>query len=80
MLEINAHPSRLDVDDITAARAKELGIPLVINTDSHAVTGFDVLQYGVHQARRAGLEAADVANTLGPDAFRQLLQRRRPPR
>jgi DNA polymerase (family 10) len=80
MLEINAHPSRLDVDDITAARAKELGIPLVINTDSHAVTGFDVLQYGVHQARRAGLEAADVANTLAPDAFRQLLQRRRPPR
>jgi len=78
LLEINAHPSRLDVDDITAARARELGIPIVINTDAHSVTGFDVLQYGVHQARRAGLEARHVANTLSAGDFRKLLQQRRP--
>ncbi len=77
MMEINAHPSRLDLDDVLAASAKTLGIPLVISTDAHSVNGFDVMQYGVYQARRAGLEAADVANTRPWHEFRQLLHRRR---
>lgn len=75
MLEINAHPSRLDLDDIHAAAAKDRGIPIVINTDSHSTQGFDVMQYGVFQARRAGLEAKDVANTESFDVFRKRLKR-----
>lgn len=74
MLEINAHPSRLDLDDIHAAAAKDHGIPIVISTDSHSVNGFDVLQYGVDQARRAGLTCADVANTRSLSNFRKLLK------
>ena len=72
-LEINAHPSRLDLDDIHAAAAKDRGIPIVINTDAHSTAGFDVMQYGIFQARRAGLEAKDVANTLTLAEFRKLL-------
>ena len=74
MMEINAHPSRLDLDDIHAAAAKDLGIPIVISTDSHSVNGFEVLQYGVDQARRAGLTKQDVANTRSLKEFRKLLK------
>lgn len=62
-LEINAHPSRLDLDDLYARRARELGIPVSINTDSHSEEDFDNLFYGVATARRAGLTKADVINT-----------------
>ena len=74
MMEINAHPSRLDLNDVNAAAAKDLGIPIVISTDSHSVNGFEVLEYGVDQARRAGLNKADVANTLELAEFRKLLK------
>ncbi|MCA9058849.1 MAG: DNA polymerase/3'-5' exonuclease PolX, partial [Planctomycetaceae bacterium] len=75
MMEINAHPKRLDLDDINAAAAKDHGIPIVISSDSHSVNGFDVLQYGVDQARRAGLTRDDVANTRTLAQFRKLLKR-----
>ena len=74
MMEINAHPSRLDLDDIHAAAAKDHGIPIVISTDAHSVNGFEVLEYGVDQARRAGLTADDVANTKSLEEFRRLLK------
>ena len=61
-LEINAHWSRLDLDDMHARRAKELGIPIGINTDAHSEADFDVLFYGVATARRAWLEPKDVIN------------------
>ena len=75
MMEINAHFKRLDLDDIHAAAARDLGIPIVISTDSHSVNGFDVLQYGVDQARRAGLTKSDVANTKSWTQFQKLLKR-----
>ncbi|WP_298867629.1 DNA polymerase/3'-5' exonuclease PolX [uncultured Gimesia sp.] len=74
MMEINAHPMRLDIDDIHAAKAKELGIPIVINTDAHSVKGLEVMQYGVYQARRAGLTKKDVANTKTWKQFYNLLK------
>lgn len=74
MMEINAHPKRLDLDDIHASAARDLGIPIVISTDSHSVNGFDVMQYGVDQARRAGLTRADVANTRSLQEFKKLLK------
>ncbi|MGC8855886.1 MAG: DNA polymerase/3'-5' exonuclease PolX, partial [Anaerolineae bacterium] len=61
-LEINAHPSRLDLDDVYARRAKEMGIPLSINTDAHSEADFDLLFYGVAIARRAWLTPEDVIN------------------
>lgn len=74
MMEINAHPSRLDLSEIHAAAARDLGIPIVISTDAHSTDGFDVMQYGVDQARRAGLTRDDVANTRTAAEFRRLLR------
>lgn len=74
LMEINAHPARLDLNEIHAARAKDLGIPIVINTDTHSTSGFDVLKWGVCQARRAGLTKKDVANTRTLAQFRKLLR------
>ncbi|REJ72021.1 MAG: DNA polymerase/3'-5' exonuclease PolX [Planctomycetota bacterium] len=74
LMEINAHPSRLDLDDVYAASAKRHGIPVVINTDAHSTSGLDVMQYGVYQARRAGLEKKDVANTRTLKQFQRLLR------
>ena len=62
-MEINAHPSRLDLDDIFARRARELGVLLSINTDAHSESDLDMLHYGVAIARRAWLEPKDVINT-----------------
>ena len=77
LLEINANPCRLDLDDVHAAAAKALGIPLVIDTDAHSVSNLDLMEYGVFQARRAGLEKQDVANTRTAAQFRRLLRRNR---
>jgi DNA polymerase (family 10) len=74
MMEINAHPSRLDLDDVHAAAARDRGIPIVISTDAHSTTGFGVMRYGVNQARRAGLEKQDVANTRTFKQFCKLLR------
>jgi DNA polymerase (family 10) len=74
LLEINAHWNRLDLDDLHAAQAKSHGIPIVIDTDAHSVAGLGVMEYGIDQARRAGLAAQDVANTRPLRAFRKLLK------
>lgn len=74
MMEINAHRSRLDLDDVHAAAAKDFGIPIVISTDAHSVHGFAEMQNGINQARRAGLTVDDVANTRNFDEFRQLIR------
>ena len=62
-LEINAHPSRLDLDDIYARRAVEMGIRLSINTDAHSDSDLDLLHFGVATARRGWVKAEDVINT-----------------
>jgi DNA polymerase (family 10) len=78
LLEINANPERLDLDDIQARAAKERGIKIVIDTDAHSPHGLAMMSYGVNQARRAGLEARDVANTRTLAEFRKLLSKRCP--
>jgi DNA polymerase (family 10) len=75
LLELNANPARLDLDEVYCARAKELGIPIVISSDAHSTSGMDVLKYGVLQARRGGLTAADVANTRPWTEVAQLVRR-----
>ncbi len=76
-LEINAHPMRLDLDDVFARRAKEMGIPISINTDSHSAEDFDNLFYGVAIARRAWLTKADVINCWSTDKLLKWLKKRR---
>ena len=76
-LEINANPWRLDLDDVLAAAAKRAGVTLAISTDAHSTRGLDLMQCGVIQARRAGLEAKDVANTRTLTGFRRLLAKKR---
>lgn len=73
ILEINADPHRLDLDDVLAAAAKEKGIKIVIDTDAHSIHGLDNMQYGVYQARRAGLTKGDVVNALPFEKFRKYL-------
>ncbi len=62
-VEINASPSRLDLNDLHARRAKELGIPVAINTDAHTIGQLDYMRFGVSVARRAWLTPGDVVNT-----------------
>ena len=61
--------------DSVGAGAKSHGIPIVIDTDSHSTNGFEVLRYGVDQARRAGLTKDDVANTRAWPEFKKLLRK-----
>lgn len=73
LLELNANPARLDLNDIYLAMAKRLGIPIVISTDAHSTAGMDVMRFGVLQARRGGLTSGDVANTRSFAEFRKLI-------
>jgi DNA polymerase (family 10) len=75
-LEINAHPARLDLDDVYARRAKEMGIPISINTDAHSEADLDMLHFGVATARRAWLTAEDVINTWPTEKLLDWLAKR----
>jgi DNA polymerase (family 10) len=67
LLEINASPSRLDLDEIYARRAVEMGINLCINTDAHSAENLDLLEYGVSVARRAWVSPQRIVNTWPVD-------------
>ncbi len=68
-LEINAAPERLDLKDIHAYRARELGVPLVVSTDSHHYPDLSQRRYGIAVARRAWCEPRHLLNTLPLDQF-----------
>lgn len=74
MLELNSQPDRLDLNDVNLMAAKDQGVQIVVNTDAHSVEELANLEFGVSQARRAGLEAQDVANTRSLARFRKLLR------
>jgi DNA polymerase (family 10) len=74
-VEINSYPLRLDLSDLYARKAKELGVSVVISTDAHVTEQFNFMNYGVSIARRSWLEKGDVLNTLGVN---QLLKRLKP--
>lgn len=78
-VEANASPQRLDLPDVHLARARELGVPVVISTDAHSVAGLATMRYGVDQARRAGLTAEHVLNTRPLPDFLAWLDRRGQP-
>lgn len=78
LLEINAQPERLDLDDVAARRAQELGATLVISTDAHSVDELQFMRWGVDQARRGWIQRRSVANTLPLRSLLRLLGRRHP--
>jgi DNA polymerase (family 10) len=64
VMELNAHPQRLDLNDGNLRAAKKLGLKMAINTDAHWTEELDHMRFGVYQARRGWLEKSDVINTL----------------
>ncbi len=73
-MELNAYPDRLDLNDVHLRMAKERGIKIVINTDSHHTSHLDKIKYGILQARRAWLTKDDVLNTLPVQKFVKALK------
>ncbi|OPZ80233.1 MAG: DNA polymerase/3'-5' exonuclease PolX [bacterium ADurb.Bin429] len=73
-MEVNSWPERLDLNDTHILLAREIGVPLVINTDAHAPEHFAMIFYGIATARRGWAEPGDVLNTL---PLRALLPRLR---
>jgi len=68
-MELNAYPDRLDLNDRHLRLAKEHGVKIVINTDSHHTSHMDKIRFGILQARRAWLTKEDVLNTLPVQKF-----------
>ncbi|HMO49649.1 MAG TPA: DNA polymerase/3'-5' exonuclease PolX [Kiritimatiellia bacterium] len=73
-VELNAHPLRLDLNEVYCRRAKELGIPVVINNDAHSIPDFSHHAHGICQARRGWLEKKDVLNSLPLAKLQKKLQ------
>jgi len=74
-MELNSYPDRLDLSDLHLRMAKERGVKIVINTDSHHTSHLEKIKYGVLQARRAWLTNADVLNTLPADKFARAMKK-----
>ena len=79
-LEINSAPERLDLKDIHVLRAKEMGVPLMISTDSHSGGHLGNLRFGVALARRGWCEARHIVNTLPLEEFLEFLKTPKPQR
>jgi DNA polymerase (family 10) len=74
-LELNAHPARLDLDDVHCKLAKEMGLKVALSTDAHSAVGLEMMRYGLGQARRGWLERTDVLNTRPWSVVKSLLVR-----
>jgi len=77
-MELNAYPDRLDLCDRHLRMAKQRGVKIVINTDSHHTTHMEKIRFGVLQARRAWLTPDDVLNTLPVEQFARAMKREWP--
>ncbi len=75
-IELNAHPDRLDLDDVHCKTAKEMGIQVAISTDAHHVDDLLYMRFGIGQARRGWLEPGDVLNTRSWKELQKLLKRK----
>jgi DNA polymerase (family 10) len=62
ILEINAYPERLDLNDANIMKAIKASVRMVINTDAHHVDQLDMMRFGVAQARRGWAEKKDIIN------------------
>jgi len=77
VLELNAFPSRLDLNDVHARRARDLGARLAIGTDAHTAVHLTFMRYGVGVARRAWCEPRHILNTLALEELLSVLGRDR---
>ena len=68
-MELNSYPDRLDLSDVHLRQAKQHGVKVVMNTDSHHTSHLAKIRYGILQARRAWLTKEDVLNTLPAEKF-----------
>jgi len=75
VLEVNAQPVRLDLNGVYCKMAKEIGVKVAISTDSHSTDNLNHMRFGVAQARRGWLTAADVVNTRTLAGLKKILQR-----
>ena len=73
-MELNSYPDRLDLNDVHLRQAKQRGVKIVINTDSHHTSHLDKIRYGILQARRAWLTKDDVLNTLASQPFARAMK------
>ena len=73
-MELNAYPDRLDLNDVHLRQAKQAGVKIVINTDSHHTAHMEKIRYGILQARRAWLTKEDVLNTLPEAKFAKAMK------
>ncbi len=73
-MELNSYPDRLDLNDVHLRQAKQRGVKIVINTDSHHTAHLDKIRYGILQARRAWLTKDDVLNTLAGPRFAKAMK------
>jgi DNA polymerase (family 10) len=76
-IEINAHPSRLDLDWRYVHRARDKGIKIPIDPDAHVASGLDDMRFGIGIARKGWLRASDVLNTMTTDAVLDFFRSRR---
>ena len=74
VLEINASPMRLDLNDVKIKRAKEFGVMMSINSDAHHKNQLELIGYGVNQARRGWAERKNIINTLGLKGLKKVLK------
>jgi DNA polymerase (family 10) len=73
-MELNSYPDRLDLNDVHLRQAKQRGVKIVINTDSHHTSHLEKIRYGILQARRAWLTRDDVLNTLPAPRFARTMK------
>jgi DNA polymerase (family 10) len=73
MMEINALPNRLDLNDINSRKAKNQGVLISIGSDAHSRSELDFLELGVSVARRGWLEAKNVSNTFSIKELMEIL-------
>jgi DNA polymerase (family 10) len=73
-MELNSYPDRLDLNDVHLRQAKQQGVKIVINTDSHHTSHMEKIRYGILQARRAWLTKDDVLNTLPAAKFAKAMK------
>lgn len=75
-VEIDGHPGRMDLDEVGARQAHQLGVVLCVDTDAHSPAHLARREYGLAVARRAWLEPADVLNCSPVDRLRDFRRER----
>lgn len=74
VIELNAHPKRLDIDWQYLPYMKQRGVLTSINPDAHATDGFADIKYGCLVAQKAGITTYDNLSSFSKAAFEEFLQ------